>query len=271
MRLIEMFGVSKPVIGMLHVPALPGSPCSRLSFSQVRDWVLRDAEALQRGGADGAILENFGDTPFYPKRVPAHTIAYLAVLAVEVKRIWNAPLGINVLRNDGIAAIAAASAAQAQFVRVNVYTGARLADQGILEGEAHRIQRYSGMLGKAPHEAAIRVFADVAVKHSAPLAAREIGEEVEETLERGMADAVIVSGAGTGKRTPIEHLRAARRAAHDRPVLVGSGAVVEDLPALLESADGLIAGTALKVGGITNGRVDAAAVASFVDRVRLLR
>src|SRR5690242_1862381 len=76
---------SKPVIGMLHVPALPGSPRNTLGFDAIVDWVLRDARALAGAGIDALILENFGDVPFYPHRVPAHTLSFMAVLAREVR------------------------------------------------------------------------------------------------------------------------------------------------------------------------------------------
>src|SRR5689334_10860992 len=121
---------------MVHVPALPGSPRCRMSLEEIRAFVLADALALAEGGVDGIMIENFGDVPFYPSRVPAHTVAFLTALALHARDRVPLPLGINVLRNDGIAAVAIAAAVRADFVRVNVYTGARVADQGILQGEA---------------------------------------------------------------------------------------------------------------------------------------
>src|SRR4051794_7613276 len=123
--------IRKPVIGMLHLPPLPGSPM----YSQDRpigEVVIRDAEALAGGGVNGLMLENFGDVPFYPGRVPAHTVAAMTAIAAEVRRRFpELPLGINVLRNDGCSAMAIAAAVGAHFVRVNILCGARLADQGI--------------------------------------------------------------------------------------------------------------------------------------------
>src|SRR5436190_20805961 len=98
------------IIGMLHVPALPGSPRNELPFSEIIDWVLQDAGVLAAGGVDAFLLENFGDTPFYPDRVPAHTVAFMTALGLEVKRSFKLPLGINILRNDAEAAIAVATA-----------------------------------------------------------------------------------------------------------------------------------------------------------------
>jgi uncharacterized protein len=248
---------------MLHVPALPGAPLHVEPFGAILDWVLRDAAALAAAGFDGFILENFGDTPFFPRRVPAHTVAFLTVLAGEVKRRFPLALGINVLRNDGSSALAVAAAAGADFIRVNVFTGARVADQGILQGEAHEILRDRRLLG-----AAVRIFADVAVKHSAPLGQRDLRDEVEDTLHRGHADAVIVSGAGTGKETSLDDLRVVKAAAGRSLVYAGSGVSAHHAAGVLRVADGIIVGTALKRDGVTMNPVDEARARRFVELAR---
>ena len=254
----------KVVIGMLHLRPLPGSPRFDGDVARVRDELLRDADALAGGGVDGLMMENFGDVPFYPDGVPAHVVAHMTALACAVRdRVPHLPLGINVLRNDGRAALAVAHACGASFIRVNVLCGARVADQGILQGIAHELMRDRAMLGGQGN--AIKVLADVDVKHSAPLGApRAIEDEVDDTIARGLADAVIVSGAGTGKGTDPQHVAAVRAAAAGRvPVFVGSGVSVESLDALLPHADGFIVGTSLKRGGLVDHPID-------VDRVRAL-
>src|SRR5690242_19836277 len=120
----------KHVVGMLHLAPLPGSPLYTGQFEMIRERLLRDAEALAAGGVHGLMMENFGDVPFYPGRVPAHVVACMTALAAEVRRAVDLPLGINVLRNDGLSALAVAHAVGAQFIRVNVLCGARVADQG---------------------------------------------------------------------------------------------------------------------------------------------
>ena len=254
----------KVVIGMLHLRPLPGSPRFDGDVARVRDELLRDADALAGGGVDGLMMENFGDVPFYPDGVPAHVVAHMTALACAVRdRVPHLPLGINVLRNDGRAALAVAHACGASFIRVNVLCGARVADQGILHGIAHELMRDRAMLGGQGN--AIKVLADLDVKHSAPLGApRAIEDEVDDTIARGLADAVIVSGAGTGKGTDPQHVAAVRAAAAGRvPVFVGSGVSVESLDALLPHADGFIVGTSLKRGGLVDHPID-------VDRVRAL-
>ena len=148
-----------PVIGMLHLPPLPGSARWAGDWEAVRRFVLHDAETLSAGGVDGLMIENFGDTPFYPDRVPAITIAAMTALACEVRRTTSIPIGINVLRNDGRSALAIAVASDASFIRVNVLCGARVTDQGLLQGIAHDLLRERAFL-KAE---AIRILADVDV------------------------------------------------------------------------------------------------------------
>jgi uncharacterized protein len=258
-----VFGSGKAVIGMLHVPALPGAPHCSMDFEHIRQFVLADAAALAEGGVDGLMIENFGDVPFYPGRVPAHTIAFLTTLSGEVKAHFRLPLGINVLRNDGMAAIAIAAAIRAEYVRVNVYTGARLADQGMLQGEAHHLTRYRRALGVEA-----QIWADVAVKHSAALGERSLEDEVEDTVERGLADAVIVSGTGTGKPPLFGHVRTVKRHAGAAGIYIGSGVDASNVERLLQVADGVIVGTALKRGGKVSASVDPTRVRGLVSSVR---
>jgi uncharacterized protein len=245
--------VIKPVIGMLHLPALPGSPLYAGSIAPIRDAMLRDAQLLAEGGVHGLMIENFGDVPFYPERVPTHVVAHMTALAADVKRgVPQLPLGINVLRNDGLSALAVAHAAGAEYIRVNVLCGARVADQGLLQGIAHELLRLRAEL-KAE---SIKIFADVDVKHSAALAERAIVDEVDDTLHRGLADALIVSGAGTGKATDPEKVRIVKSAAKEAPVFLGSGVTPTSLSKLLPHADGFIVGTYFKKDGVSTNLVD---------------
>jgi membrane complex biogenesis BtpA family protein len=248
---------------MLHLPALPGSPTNELSMSAIRSYVLKDAEALATGGVDALILENYGDVPFYPRRVPAHTVAFMTAIALEVRRAVSLPFGINVLRNDTESAIAVAFAADAQFIRVNIHSGARVTDQGLIEGAAHETLRYRKLLGSD-----VKIFADADVKHSSAIGTSDLEDEVEDLVVRACADAIIVTGKATGKRTPIADLKAAKAAAGAVPVLAGSGVGESDVAEVLKIADGLIVGTAFKFDGVTSHPVDVERVRKFVSASR---
>jgi uncharacterized protein len=252
--------VSVPVIGMLHAPPLPGSSRAAATLDEIVQAVLQDAQTLTAAGVHALMLENFGDAPFFPGRVPRHTVAAMTRLACEVRRESNLPLGINVLRNDGCSALAVAAAAGADFIRVNVLCGARVTDQGVIEGIAHRLLRRRRILD-CGH---ISILADVDVKHSAPLAARPIADEIADVIQRGGADAIIVSGSATGSSVDVEQLRIAKEAAGRTPVLAGSGASADNLGELLPHVDGLIVGTSLKAAGVATNPVDALRAGRFM-------
>lgn len=257
---------SKPVIGMVHLQALPGAPGHGGDLREVIDAAVRDAEALVRGGVSGVMVENFGDVPFFRGRVPAETVAAATAVAQRVRDAMDAaggddtPIGINMLRNDVRSALAVAHAVGAAFVRCNVLVGAYVTDQGVIEGEAAEVLRYRQALGAVD----VAVWADVRVKHAAPLAERPLEVEAEELVARASAEALIVSGEGTGKPTDTNRLQEAKRGAGEVPVLVGSGATAETLPAL-SAADGWIVGTHFKDGGDVAAPVDPARVAAFVE------
>jgi len=257
--LTQWSDVKKPVIGMLHLLPLPLSPGYDGNLETIRATLLRDADALAAGGVHGLMMENFGDSPFYPGRVPAHVLTHMTALACEVKRRHALPLGINVLRNDGQSALAVAHACGAEYIRVNVLCGTRVTDQGLIQGIAHDLLRERAMM----RATSIRIFADVDVKHSAPLAARPLKDEVDDTLERGMADALVVSGAGTGKQTEPDKVKAVKAAAGHAPVFIGSGITASTIAQYLGSADGFIVGTAFKKDGRPTNPVE-------IDRVKAL-
>jgi hypothetical protein len=191
----------------------------------------------------------------------------MTALVRQVVEAVDVPVGVNVLRNDGTGALAVAAAAGAAFVRVNVHAGVRVADQGLLEGRAHETLRLRERI-----EADVAILADHDVKHSAPLAAREGDAEVAESVERGLADGVVVSGGGTGETTAMADLRAVvdRRdeLGGSTPVLVGSGVTADTVADYLAHADGVIVGTALKRGGETTAPVAETRVRELVTAAR---
>jgi membrane complex biogenesis BtpA family protein len=254
----------KPVIGSVHLRPLPGSPGYQGDLNAIHENALQDAESLVDGGVDGLILENLGDAPFFPTRVPAHTAAHMAAIAVEIRRRFKVPLGINVLRNDGLSALAVAHAAGAEFIRVNVLNAARITDQGIIEGIAHELMRERRKLD-AVH---IRVFADFRVKHSAALREeRPLADEVSDMVERAGANALIVTGTSTGKEADPEELARVSAVAGDTPVLAGSGMTVENLDRFYRVADGFIVGTHFKKDGVVENPVVPDRVKTFMERL----
>ncbi|ELZ26493.1 hypothetical protein C474_20134 [Halogeometricum pallidum JCM 14848] len=257
----------RAVVGMVHLRALPGAPAhDDDGLAAVRTAALEDAAALESGGVDAVMVENFGDAPFYPDDVPKHTVASMTAVVGAVAREVDVSVGVNVLRNDAEAALSVAAATEASFVRVNVHAGARVTDQGLVEGRAHETMRLRESLG-----ADVAVLADVGVKHSDPLGRETpLDVAVEEVVGRGLADGVVVSGAGTGEPTDNADLATVAEAAEAAgvPALVGSGVTAETAAATLEHADGVVVGTALKKGGETTAPVEESRVRAVVEAAR---
>src|SRR5437667_4246769 len=183
----------KTLIGVVHLRPLPGSPRWRGDLEAVIKLAINDARAYERGGADALFIENFGDVPFTKASVGPETVAAMTAAGRAVRAAVKLPIGFNVLRNDARSALAVCAACGGSFVRVNVHTGAMLTDQGIIEGDAYNTIRYRQRVCPG-----VLVFADIHVKHAVSLGDFTIEESAHDTLERGHADALIISGTGTG-------------------------------------------------------------------------
>ncbi len=247
---------------MVHLLPLPGSPGAR-PMDEVLARATSDAALLVAAGFDGLVVENFGDVPFFKDAVPPVTVAALTrAVAVVLEATDRAvPVAVNVLRNDARAALGIAAATGASAIRVNVHAGARVTDQGVIEGDAANTLRARSAWGADR----VAVWADVAVKHSTPLGVpRPVAEEALELVERGGADAVIVSGAATGTAVDASALADVAAAVGRARVLVGSGVSETTVAAILEVAAGAIVGTSVKQGGVTTAPVDPARARALV-------
>lgn len=254
---------SRPLIGMVHLAPLPGSPGWGGSMEGVVQRAVADAAALAEAGFDAVLVENYNDVPFYPDQVPPETVAAMSVCVREVVRAAGVPVGVNMLRNDAAAALAVATAAGGRFIRVNVHTGIMAADQGLLTGRAHETARARKALG-----ADVLIFADVWVKHAAPFPGAELEQAAEDTFLRGMADALIVTGSGTGKETDLARVDLVRRGVPRAPVLVGSGVTPATAPQVLAVADGAIVGSAACRDGVAGTGVDPQRARALVEALR---
>lgn len=258
---MNSFFTNKPLIGMLHLQPLAGSVAyARQGTKPILDAALRDLYALESGGVDAVFIENLGDVP-YAKTAPIETVAMMTTVVHMLIERAHIPLGVNVLRNDGMAAIAIAAATGASFVRVNVFCGSAFTDQGLIEGQARRLHWLRRELGTQT-----LILADVHVKHAAHLTSLE---EAALDADRNQPDALIVSGIGTGRRTSPDDLQVVKQVS-SLPVLIGSGVRIDNV-ATYREADGFIVGTVLKEEGHINAPVDVKRVKAMADAVASLR
>lgn len=256
----DVFSNLKPVIGMVHLPPLPLSPLwEGARIDEIADFALRDAKALAEGGADALIVENQNDQPFQTGQVNAATAAYMAVLANEIKHAVTIPIGVNVLFNDWQTEITVADAVKADFIRVEVLVDTSWSDMGLLNACAPDLLRMRSAL-----HSRVNLFADVQGKYTVPCAPRPLIETAKDAQYRGLADAIIVTGSGTGHATPIESIRNVK-AAVSLPVLAGSGTTPENIHEIFSVADGAIVGSYFKKDGKLQNPVDVERVRHFMQ------
>lgn len=263
MDLNQVFQTCKPVIGVVHLLPLPSSPQWGGNLQAVIDRAEQEATALASGGVDGLIIENFFDAPFVKDRVDPAVISAMSLIAHRLKALVALPIGLNVLRNDAHSGLAIASCVGAQFIRVNVLTGVMATDQGLIEGKAHDLLRYRRELGSD-----VKILADVLVKHARPLGSPNLTVAVQDTIERGLADAVILSGWATGSPPNLEDLELAQAAAAGEPVFIGSGATWDNIGQLIQSANGVIVSSSLKRHGQRHNAIDPVRVRRFVESMQ---
>ncbi len=241
------------VIGVVHLKPLPGSP-NYTSLEEVVEDAIRDAKILEEGGVDAIIIENYGDKPF-KKEVGKEVVACMTAIALEVKREISLPIGINVLRNDAIAALSIAKAVKADFIRVNQLFFPSITPEGIIDSKADEIMRFKRFI-----DCNAMIFADISVKHAIHLASIE---DYILNAERSLADALILTGKTTGAEVNLNELKYVRKIV-DMPLIVGSGVTAENVSKIVEFCDGVIVGTYFK----RRGRIDIERVRKLVNEAK---
>jgi uncharacterized protein len=260
----RVFATRKPIIGMVHLAPLPGSPrYDGMSMQEISDLALGDARILKDAGVDGAIVENFGDVMFF-KRVPPETIAAMTYVAANIARqVPGLVLGLCVLQSDAIASLAIANTIGAKFIRVPYYTETYVVDAGLMDSIAAETLRYRKFLN-----ADVKIFADVHIKHGYPISQRPIGQAAYDLEHRGLADAILVTGIATGAQTKSDDVKEVKEAVHATPVIVASGVDEQNLPLYKNYSDGAILGTRIKFDNDTEAPIDPKKLAAFMKAAR---
>ena len=267
--LVGIFDRPKPIIGVIHLPPLPGAP--RYDGQPVEEIYaagVADAHSMSQAGIDGIIVENAFDLPFArPEAIGHETVAALTAACVRVRDAVELPIGITCVANGVMPALAIAKAVGARFVRANQWANAYVANEGIINGPAGEALRYRSAIGARE----VRVFADVHVKFGAHAitADRTVSEQARDA-EFFDADVLIGSGQRTGSPTEADEIRAIQAGA-SLPVLVGSGLDVDNAAELMSVADGAIVGSSLKYGGAWWNPVDPSVARRLMKVVRSVR
>lgn len=259
-----LFTRPKPVIGMVHVAALPGTPAAELPLLEIIALARREAALYADAGVDGIAIENMHDVPYLRGGVGPEIVAAMTLVGAAVKEESGLPVGIQILAGANCEALAVAHAAGLDFIRAEGFVFAHIADEGIIESSAAKLLRYRKQIGAER----VQVWADVKKKHSAHAITADISLGVTaETVEFMRGDAVIVTGSMTGDAPRIEDVKEAK--AHcNLPVLLGSGVTPDNIADFLPHADGFIVGSHFKAGGHWTAPVDPARVRAFMSVAR---
>lgn len=263
-----LFGVEKALVGMVHVGALPGTPRHTEPVERIIEQAVNEARLLVEAGFDAVFLENMHDAPYLRRRVGPEIVACMTAIAMAVRSAINKPIGIQILAGANHEALAAAQASGADFIRVEGFIFASVADEGFFEeADAGPLLRYRKMIG-AEH---VRILADIKKKHSAHAITSDVDlAETARAAEFFGADGVIVTGIATGTATAPGDIQAAAGATN-LPVIVGSGVTPEQIPGLFAHADALIVGSYIKREGHWANEPDPARIRHIIEAAHKAR
>jgi len=254
-----LFPTPKPVIGVIHVGALPGTPRGSKSVAELVKEAKEEARVYRECGIDGVIIENMHDVPYLKGEAGPEIVAAMTAIGVEVKSECQLPVGIQILAGANIEAMAVAHAAGLDFIRAEGYAYAHIADEGLIEASAAKLLRYRKMIGAER----VQVWADVKKKHSAHAITADVSlGQTAETVEFMGADCVIVTGSVTGEAPQVADVKEAKSHCH-LPVFLGSGISQANIDQFYNEADGFIIGSAFKLEGLWSNTIDPARVTRF--------
>lgn len=250
--------LKKPIIGMIHLRPLPGSPAYAGSVDAVLDRAIKDGRLLEEGGVDAILLQNTGDLPPSEDGGP-ETVAHMAALGVLLRRELKTPLGISILSNGTESALAVAQAIDAAFVRIKVYVGAVVGFGGVIQGSAQRAHSFAQRIGARD----IAIAADIFDRTSRPLADLPIEDAARYATFHGRAHALVVTGASVAQS--LDRLARVKAAVKGTPVYAGGGTTRDNIREFFSVCDGAIVGTSVKTGPEFQGVVDRDRLKAYMD------
>ena len=263
----DLFKTRKPLVGVIHVGALPGTPASKSGVEELAAEAAREAALYRDCGVDGIGIENMHDVPYLRGGVGPEVVAAMAVVGRAVREEAGLPTGVQILAGANVAAMAVAHAAGLDFVRAEGYAFAHIADEGWIDSGAAELLRYRRHIGAGR----VQVWADVKKKHSSHAVTSDVSlAATAEAVEFMRADAVVITGAATGEPPRSDDVREARRACR-LPVVLGSGVDARNIADFFPYADAFIIGSYFKVDGHWANPVDARRVEKLMEIVNRLR
>ena len=264
----KIFKEKKSIIGMIHIDALPGTPKSDNNVENIVKKAKKEALIYKKAGIDAVMVENMHDIPYLNKEVGPEIVSTMTAICIEVKKILSdVPCGVQVLASANKEALAIAKAAKLDFIRVEGFVFAHVADEGIVESCAGELLRYRKQINAEN----ILVLADIKKKHSAHSITSDVDIiETAHAVDFFMGDGIIITGTFTGHEADIAEIESVKKEVKI-PVLVGSGITYENTESYLKIADALIVGSYFKKKGYWENEVDYTRVKKFMDKIKRIR
>ncbi len=253
----------KRIIAMIHIQALPGTPKYAGSFRTIIETALEEAKIYSDAGVDSIMIENMHDVPYLKREVGHEISTAMAIIACEIKRAVNLPVGLQILAGANKAAIAAAYSAGIDYVRSEGFVFGHVADEGFFESDAGELLRYRKNIGAEE----IQIFTDIKKKHSShSITADTSIVETAKGAEFFMTDGVIITGSATGEEASIVDIVEVKKNVNC-PVLIGSGITDQNIEKYINLADGFIVGSFFKSDGYWANGVDEKRVRKFMKQL----
>ncbi len=263
----KLFKVKTPIIGMIHVEALPSTPNYKGNVKQIISKAIKESKIYKQNGIDAIAIENMHDVPYLKDNAGPEITSLMSIIAYEIKNETKLPVGIQILAGANKEALAAAHSAGIDFIRAEGFVFAHVADEGIIESNAGEILRYRKMIGAEN----ILVFTDIKKKHSSHSITSDVTiEETAHAAEFFLSNGLIVTGIATGKEVAASDLIKVRKASK-LPVIIGSGITIDNVEKYFPLCDAMIIGSYFKKNGNWQNTVDAERVKSFIKKVKRLR
>lgn len=263
----KTFKVSKPIIGMIHVDPLPGTPKYKGKVKSIIDKAIVEAKMYKENGIDSIAIENMHDVPYLNKLAGHEISTLMSIIGYEIKLKTNLPIGIQILAGANVQAIASANSAGLDFIRAEGFVFSHVADEGIINSDAAEILRYRKSIGAND----ILVFTDIKKKHSSHNITSDVSiEETAHAAEFFLSDGLIVTGVATGKEADLNEIKSVKKNVKI-PVIIGSGVNENNLEKYLPFCDAMIIGSYFKKNGNWKNTIDATRVKSFMKKVNSFR
>ena len=260
----SIFKVEKPVIGMIHLKALPGTPKYKFDSSHIIDEALREAKIYNDAGIDAIMIENMHDVPYLKGKVGHEISSLMALVAYLIKQQTQLPIGIQILAGANKEALAAANSSGADFIRAEGFVYAHVADEGLIEAQAGELLRYRKQID-AEH---IAIFTDIKKKHSSHALTNDVSLlDTAKAAQFFLSDGVIITGSHTGVSTSTNDLKILKESLNF-PVLVGSGITLENVNNYLPICDAMIVGSHFKAKGYWENALSYERVSRFMEMVK---